>query len=115
MAGRPVNPRAGSGNTVDKGLPGRKNFARSRSPVYDRAIPANIPNYLRWTMRNEAFLGLIVTALLLLALPSPMQSQRGQPVQLPEGPGKDVVQTTCVRCHGLNLITNLGPHAGRLE
>jgi virginiamycin B lyase len=29
---------------------------------------------------------------------------RGQ-VQLPEGPGRDQVQTTCGTCHGLNLIT----------
>lgn len=25
---------------------------------------------------------------------------------LPDGPGKDVVQTLCVQCHGLNLVTN---------
>ena len=26
---------------------------------------------------------------------------RGQPVQLPEGPGKEMVQTTCSQCHAL--------------
>jgi len=30
---------------------------------------------------------------------------RGQPVQLPDGPGKDMVQSTCTKCHALNLIT----------
>ena len=28
------------------------------------------------------------------------------PVQLLEGPGRDQVQATCARCHGLNLIAN---------
>lgn len=27
------------------------------------------------------------------------------PVQLPEGPGRERVQATCTRCHGLNLVT----------
>jgi virginiamycin B lyase len=31
---------------------------------------------------------------------------RGQVVQLPDGNGKGVVETTCSKCHGLNLITN---------
>ena len=31
---------------------------------------------------------------------------RGQAVQLPDGDGKDVVETTCAKCHGLNLITS---------
>jgi virginiamycin B lyase len=30
----------------------------------------------------------------------------GAAVQLPEGPGKQQVEATCARCHGLNLITN---------
>src|SRR5215217_8169805 len=28
------------------------------------------------------------------------------PVSLPEGNGRELVQTTCTKCHGLNLITN---------
>jgi virginiamycin B lyase len=40
-------------------------------------------------------------------LPTATRGQRGgQPVQLPEGPGKELVQTTCAKCHGLNLIGN---------
>ena len=38
------------------------------------------------------------------------QGQRGGPpvqlVQLPEGPARELVQTTCTRCHALNLIVN---------
>jgi virginiamycin B lyase len=30
---------------------------------------------------------------------------RGQAGQLPDGEGKDLVETTCSKCHGLNLIT----------
>lgn len=35
------------------------------------------------------------------------QAQRGgQPFQLPDGSGKDLVQAACARCHGLNLLAN---------
>jgi virginiamycin B lyase len=30
---------------------------------------------------------------------------RGQQVTLPDGPGKEMIQATCTKCHGLNLIT----------
>jgi virginiamycin B lyase len=40
----------------------------------------------------------------------PGLGQRGGPgqpaVQLPDGPGKEVVQASCTSCHGLNLIAN---------
>ncbi len=40
----------------------------------------------------------------------PLDGQVGQGGQagtpLPEGPGRDLVQSTCTSCHGLNLITN---------
>src|SRR6266550_2056 len=40
---------------------------------------------------------------------APARTQgRGQPVQLPDGPGKEMVQTTCTECHALNLIVNSG-------
>src|SRR5205823_3500112 len=40
---------------------------------------------------------------------APARTQgRGQPVQLPDGPGKETVQTTCTGCHALNLIVNSG-------
>jgi mono/diheme cytochrome c family protein len=30
---------------------------------------------------------------------------RGPQVQLPDGPGRELVQGTCAQCHGLHLIT----------
>ena len=32
----------------------------------------------------------------------------GAAVNLPDGPGKEIVQTVCARCHGLGLIVNDG-------
>src|ERR1700675_4493107 len=44
-----------------------------------------------------------------LSSTAPVRTQgRGQPVQLPDGPGKEMVQTTCTECHALNLIVNSG-------
>ena len=34
------------------------------------------------------------------------QEARGQAVTLPDGPGKELVQANCAKCHGLNMITN---------
>ena len=34
------------------------------------------------------------------------QGRGGAPVTLPDGAGKDLVQTTCSKCHGLGLMTN---------
>ena len=36
---------------------------------------------------------------------------RGQPVALPDGPGKDVVQAQCSTCHSLGLIANSGGYS----
>src|SRR5262245_33733185 len=50
-----------------------------------------------------------VVAMLGFALPTLTQGQgRGGPVNLPDGAGKDIVQTSCVKCHALNLIANSG-------
>ena len=53
---------------------------------------------------------LTAVALLPVALagfaPLLAQGRGGQQVQLPDGNGRDLVQTTCAKCHGLNLITN---------
>jgi virginiamycin B lyase len=35
----------------------------------------------------------------------PEAQQRGGQVQLPEGPGRELIQTNCASCHGLNQIT----------
>jgi cytochrome c553 len=41
------------------------------------------------------------------------QGQQGQQTPLPDGKGREMVQATCTRCHGLNLITNSGGTRGR--
>ena len=41
-----------------------------------------------------------------LSLSVDVEGQRGPQVQLPEGPGKELVSTTCTKCHALNFITN---------
>src|SRR5262245_29375264 len=57
-------------------------------------------------MRHATLVGALAAGLLWSTLPAPVQGQRGQPVQLPDGAGKDLVQTTCSKCHALNMITN---------
>ena len=58
-------------------------------------------------MRKGSLLLLGASAVLASVLSTDVQGQRGgQPVQLPDGPGKELVSATCSRCHGLNLITN---------
>jgi virginiamycin B lyase len=43
----------------------------------------------------------------LLWFPATIQGQRGgKPVQLPDGPGKALVEANCARCHALTLIPN---------
>ena len=57
-------------------------------------------------MRARVFSVLIVTTFLSFGLPAPTQGQRGQEVQLPAGPGQQMVQSTCTACHQLSLIAN---------
>src|ERR1700730_17895008 len=40
--------------------------------------------------------------------PARSQGRGGQATPLPDGPGKEVVQTTCTKCHATNLIVNSG-------
>ena len=47
---------------------------------------------------------LAVAAISFIA-PYAAEAQRGGPIQLPDGPGKEVVQKRCVTCHPLNQIT----------
>ena len=50
---------------------------------------------------------LAAACLWFAALPTAVSGQRGgQPVQLPDGAGKEMVQGSCAKCHGLNLISN---------
>src|SRR4029079_12669656 len=50
-----------------------------------------------------------VALLASLALSAQGRGGRGgPPVNLPDGPGKDNVQTLCSNCHSLNTIVNSG-------
>jgi hypothetical protein len=47
--------------------------------------------------------------LLIAASVNPAFSQgRGRQANLPDGPGKDLVQMQCTKCHALGLIANAG-------
>ena len=51
----------------------------------------------------------VVMAVALLSVPDSAHAQRrGQPVQLPEGAGQELVQANCTQCHGLNMIPGSG-------
>ena len=51
---------------------------------------------------------IVLTVAVALAAVAPVRTQRGggQPVVLPEGDGKELVQSTCTSCHALNLVVN---------
>jgi virginiamycin B lyase len=49
-----------------------------------------------------------VAVSLCSVLSAQAQGQQGQQTPLPDGKGREMVQATCTRCHGLNLITNSG-------
>ena len=57
--------------------------------------------------RSMVFILVAVSFTLLAGAPS---AQRGGPpmqlVQLPAGAARDLVQTTCTRCHALTMIVN---------
>ena len=60
-------------------------------------------------MRKRALLMAMATACISLVLPVSAQAQRGrQPVELPDGPGRELVRTACAECHRLNPIVNSG-------
>src|SRR5262245_42746106 len=63
--------------------------------------PENAPAY-GGTMTKNAFLSVVVASFLVFALSAWSQSA------LPDGDGKDIVQTACVQCHELNTVTRAG-------
>ncbi len=62
---------------------------------------SSIPHAARLTS-TKPVLPFLVAAFLFSALPTRSQTQ------LPEGPGKETVQTTCAVCHSLNTVTTAG-------
>ena len=57
-------------------------------------------------MRSKVFSVLTVAVFVCLVVTVPGEAQRGgQPIQLPEGAGQNIVQGQCTTCHGLNQIT----------
>ena len=60
-------------------------------------------------MYVQFLLSLAGGVFVLLFAVVPVQSQRGgAPPALPDGVGKDLVQSTCSTCHGVNFIINAG-------
>jgi virginiamycin B lyase len=58
-------------------------------------------------MRKGTLAAPALAACLWLVLPAAAFAQRGrQPVELPDGPGRELVETSCIGCHRLNLIVN---------
>src|SRR5262245_49441979 len=62
-------------------------------------------------MRN--FLFTVSALLLALVMTSAAQvaGRGGAQVTLPDGTGKELVQTTCSKCHGLNMVTGSGGYS----
>jgi virginiamycin B lyase len=52
--------------------------------------------------------GVVLAATISLCSVAAAQPQRGQPVVLPEGNGKALVEANCASCHGLGQIANSG-------
>ena len=60
-------------------------------------------------MKKGSLLLLAVAAAFVTAVMSQsvdVQGQRGPQAAIPDGPGKELVSTTCTKCHQLNFITN---------
>lgn len=49
-----------------------------------------------------------VAVFLCSVLSAQAQGRQDQQTPLPDGKGREMVQATCTRCHGLNLLTNSG-------
>jgi virginiamycin B lyase len=47
----------------------------------------------------------VAMALVYATMHRPHAQQRGGEVQLPEGPGRELIQANCASCHGVNQIT----------
>src|SRR5258706_19244 len=63
-----------------------------------------MPKQVLWSL----ILGLSMAAVMPLQGQGPAQGRGRGPVTLPEGAGKEIVQTACAKCHALNLVVNDG-------
>src|SRR5205085_8971465 len=52
--------------------------------------------------------GTVLGCAALLALSQGRGQGRGQAPALPDGPGKEILQANCMKCHAANLIVNSG-------
>ena len=62
-------------------------------------------------MRSRTFLAWITAVFVCVVFAGPAEAQEGggrRAVELPAGPGQDLVQSQCTVCHGLNLISDSG-------
>src|SRR5438105_14619393 len=59
-------------------------------------------------MQNRSSMLAFLVVVTLLPTQAHAQGRGRAPVNLPEGPGKDIVQTVCAQCHGLGTIANDG-------
>ena len=66
-----------------------------RTTTAARAVP-------REKIMFESLGRLLITTLIALGLPALAQAQTGD--ELPDGPGKELVQAACVACHETDLI-----------
>src|SRR6516225_3407178 len=63
----------------------------------------------RRAMLKQLFWVLIITAALSVGLSFGQgRGGRGNQVNMPDGPGKDILQKACTECHGLDMLLNTG-------
>jgi len=59
-------------------------------------------------MSRKSFQAFFVLVSLLACGTFTIQAQRGAQVQLPDGAGREIVQSACSMCHQLNVVVNAG-------
>src|SRR5262245_49634480 len=86
------------------GRPPQKLRVSSQTTVSSARTPNTV--FGGGSMRFRALLAVMAAVVLGSMFSTGAGAQgRGQQVTLPDGPGKEMVQATCTKCHGLNMIT----------
>src|SRR5579884_3592428 len=88
-------------------MPGRMCPLCIRTPVHYLSGPYSKRGEGKLWRRGMKSL-LIIGFIALGALPAYAQQPQQQQPQLPDGPGKDIVQQICSGCHSLNRFTRTG-------